>query len=236
MKSDIARVAFSLFFAVTALEAEAEDTQPTESERASQSRNLSQEYAAKLKSALMGAIQAGGPETAIAVCKVEAPAIAKETAASSGWSLGRTALKLRNPANSPDAWERSVLLKFQEQISEGADVKMLEHYETTTKNGERVFRYMKAIPTQGPCLTCHGSNLNRTVKAKIDELYPEDRATGFSLDFLRYLQHANAERPIPLPKRWLHCRRNAKWSALFRRSDGLLVCAGPRLVVYRKPL
>lgn len=185
MKSDIARVALSLFFAVAALEAEAEDIQPTESERASQSRDLSQDYAAKLKNALFRAVEAGGPETAIAVCKVEAPAIAQEKAASSGWSLGRTALKLRNPANSPDAWERSVLLRFQDQIREGADVKMLEYYETTTKNGERVFRYMKAIPTQGPCLTCHGSNLSQTVKAKIDELYPEDRATNFSLGELR---------------------------------------------------
>jgi hypothetical protein len=185
MQRDIARVALSLLFAVAALEAEAEDTPPTESERASQSRELSQDYAAKLKSKLMGAIQAGGPETAIAVCKVEAPAIAKEEAAHSGWSIGRTALKLRNPINSPDAWEKSVLLKFQEQISDGADAETLEYFETTTKNGEHVFRYMRAIPTQAPCLTCHGSNLNRSVKAEIDKIYPEDRATGFSLGELR---------------------------------------------------
>jgi hypothetical protein len=133
----------------------------------------------------MGSLQAGGPEAAIAVCKIKAPAIAKEKAASTGWSIGRTALKLRNPANSPDAWERSVLLRFQEQIREGAEAKNLEHYETTTKNGEGVFRYMRAIPTQAPCLSCHGSNLSQNVKAKIAELYPEDRATGFSLGELR---------------------------------------------------
>ena len=106
MRGRLACIAFSLLFAVAALEAEAEDTPQTESERALQSRNLSQDYAAKLKGTLMGAIQAGGPEAAIAVCKVKAPAIAKEKAASTGWSIGRTALKLRNPANSPDSWER----------------------------------------------------------------------------------------------------------------------------------
>ena len=185
MRGRLACIAFSLLFAVAALEAEAEDTQQTESERALQSRNLSQDYAAKLKGTLMGAIQAGGPEAAIAVCKVKAPAIAKEKAASTGWSIGRTALKLRNPANSPDAWERYVLLRFQDQISDGTEVKNLEHYETTTKNGERVFRYMRAIPTQAPCLICHGSNLSQNVKAKIEELYPEDRATGFSHGELR---------------------------------------------------
>jgi hypothetical protein len=185
MRSGIPQVAFSLLLTVAALEAGAEGTPPTETERASQSRKLSQEYAARLKSTLMGAIQAGGPEAAIAVCKVKAPAIAKEKAASTGWSIGRTALKLRNPANSPDAWERSVLLRFQDQISDGTEAKNLEHYETTTKNSERVFRYMRAIPTQAPCLTCHGSNLSQNVKAKIEELYPEDRATGFSHGELR---------------------------------------------------
>ena len=185
MRGRLACIAFSLLFAVAALEAEAEDTPQTESERALQSRNLSQDYAAKLKGTLMGAIQAGGPEAAIAVCKVKAPAIAKEKAASTGWSIGRTALKLRNPANSPDAWERYVLLRFQDQISDGTEVKNLEHYETTTKNGERVFRYMRAIPTQAPCLICHGSNLSQNVKTKIEELYPEDRATGFSHGELR---------------------------------------------------
>lgn len=185
MRGGLACIAFSLLFAVAALEAEAEDIPQTESERALQSRNLSQDYAAKLKGTLMGAIQAGGPEAAIAVCKVKAPAIAKEKAASTGWSIGRTALKLRNPANSPDAWERYVLLRFQDQISDGTEVKNLEHYETTTKNGERVFRYMRAIPTQAPCLICHGSNLSQNVKAKIEELYPEDRATGFSQGELR---------------------------------------------------
>ncbi|WP_069438190.1 Tll0287-like domain-containing protein [Methyloceanibacter methanicus] len=178
-------VALMLLFAVPALEAAAENAEPTEAERADQSRHLSKTYGEKLKSALVRAIKAGGPETAIAVCNVSAPAIAKRDTASSGWSLSRTALKLRNPKNAPDAWERSVLLKFQDQIDQGADIATLEHYETTTKDGERVFRYMKAIPTQGPCLTCHGSNVSPSVKAKIAEFYPEDQATGFALGDLR---------------------------------------------------
>lgn len=185
IKSSIAGVAVSLVLVAMAQEAPAEDTPPSEPERAAQSRQLSQDYSARLKTALVRAVQAGGPETAIAVCKVEAPAIAKDEAIRSGWSIGRTALKLRNPVNSPDAWERGVLLRFQEQISAGADPKKLEHYETTTKDGERVFRYMKAIPTQAPCLACHGSDLSQSVKARVEELYPEDRATGFSLGDLR---------------------------------------------------
>jgi len=181
MRLKPASVTVSLFLAAASTAA----AEPTEAERADQSRHLSKTYGEKLKDALVRAMKAGGPETAIALCNVAAPELAEQGSASSGWSLGRTALELRNPANAPDAWERSVLLEFQDKINQGADAKTLEHYETTTEDGERMFRYMKAIPTQGPCLTCHGSNVSPSVKAKIAEFYPEDEATGFALGELR---------------------------------------------------
>ncbi|MEM7400293.1 MAG: DUF3365 domain-containing protein [Pseudomonadota bacterium] len=175
----------SLFLAASTPAAAADGADQTEAERADQSRHLAKTYGKGLKSALVRAMKAGGPETAIAVCNVAAPEIAKRNTDSSGWSLGRTALKLRNPANAPDDWERSVLLQFEDKIAQGADVAALEHYETTTKDGKPLFRYMKAIPTQGPCLTCHGSNVSPSAKAKISELYPKDQATGFALGELR---------------------------------------------------
>ena len=181
--------------AAAAATAAAQDTEPTDAERAAQSRALAKDYAKRLQSALIRAIEAGGPETAIALCHTAAPAIAKKKSGASGWSLGRTALKLRNPKNAPDAWERDVLLKFQDQIEQGADIAALEHYETTTKDGKDVFRYMKAIPTKGPCLTCHGPNVSASVKEKIAELYPEDQATGFSLGELRGA--FTIEQPLP---------------------------------------
>lgn len=179
-------VFFSIFcVAAATLGAAAKNAEPTEAERAAQSRDLSNDYAKQLQNTLIRAIEAGGPETAIALCHTAAPAIAKKKSTISGWSLGRTALRLRNPTNAPDAWERDVLLKFLDQLEQGADIATLEHYETTTKDGKSVFRYMKAIPTQGPCLACHGPNVSASVKKKITELYPEDQATGFSLGDLR---------------------------------------------------
>ena len=38
---------------------------------------------------------------------------------------------------------------------------------------------MKAIPTGGLCLQCHGEVLDPAVAGKIAELYPDDQATGF---------------------------------------------------------
>lgn len=187
---------FSIFcISAATLGSAAENAEPTEAERATQSRDLSKDYAKRLQSALIRAIEAGGPETAIALCHTAAPAIAKKKSTSSGWSLGRTALRLRNPKNAPDQWEHDVLLKFQDQLEQGADIATLEHYETTTKDGKIVFRYMKAIPTQAPCLACHGQNVSASVKKKIAELYPEDQATGFSIGDLRGA--FTIEQPLP---------------------------------------
>ncbi|MFT6919058.1 MAG: hypothetical protein ACJA2G_001693 [Cognaticolwellia sp.] len=48
-----------------------------------------------------------------------------------------------------------------------------------------VLRYMKAIPTGGLCLACHGSKLADDVSSKVNELYPNDQATGFKLGDIR---------------------------------------------------
>jgi len=41
---------------------------------------------------------------------------------------------------------------------------------------------MKALPTQGLCLNCHGGpdKIAGEVKAKLAELYPADKAVGYS--------------------------------------------------------
>ena len=44
---------------------------------------------------------------------------------------------------------------------------------------------MKAIPTQALCLNCHGELMSTPVKAKIKQLYPGDKATGFKVGDIR---------------------------------------------------
>ncbi len=51
--------------------------------------------------------------------------------------------------------------------------------------GDRLFRYMRAIPVGEMCLTCHGTDVRTDVKAEIARLYPEDKALGFKLGELR---------------------------------------------------
>ncbi len=61
----------------------------------------------------------------------------------------------------------------------------LERSEVADVGGVPTFRYMKAIPTAEPCLTCHGVNVAEPVKAKLAQLYPQDQATGFKAGDIR---------------------------------------------------
>ena len=68
----------------------------------------------------------------------------------------------------------------------GAVAKSLSHAEIVEEDGQRVFRFVKAIPTAQPCLNCHGGdNVKPEVEAKLAELYPDDQARGFSVDQMR---------------------------------------------------
>ena len=83
-------------------------------------------------------------------------------------------------------WELAVLRKFQEQAVAGGDPARLEHYEiVTTPEGDKLFRYMKGIPTGDICLACHGTDLKADVKAEIVRYYPDDKAVGYQLGELR---------------------------------------------------
>jgi hypothetical protein len=141
----------------------------------------------ELKGALEKAIAGGGPASAVVVCKAAAPVITADSAAKSGWDVGRTALKLRNPAaNSPDDWERGVLLAFEQRKAAGEDPTTMAHAEVIqNEDGTEVFRFMKAIPTAEVCLSCHGSALIPEVAAAIDAAYPEDDARGFAVGDIR---------------------------------------------------
>lgn len=151
-----------------------------------QARKAAKELGQGLKAQLMAAIEADGPISALAVCRTIAPELGAQLSQQSGLSVGRTALRVRNPANSPDDWERGVLADFAAKIAAGTDPQTLEHAETVTDpTGAETFRYMKAIPMgTKPCLTCHGVP-EPALKAEITRLYPQDQATGFKPGELR---------------------------------------------------
>ena len=150
-----------------------------------QSRLLTAELGTQLKAELTAAMAAGGPSAAIGVCSSRAQAIAAALSTDSGATVRRTALKLRNTANAPDQIEHLILRQFEQELASGAFEGPLEAAFEINRGGQKERRYMRAITTEGVCLTCHGTNVTPEVSSAIARVYPQDRATGFESGSLR---------------------------------------------------
>jgi hypothetical protein len=149
------------------------------------SRDLSTQLGKELKAELGAAIEKGGPVAAIDVCRSRAPAIAARLSAESGARVGRTALKVRNSGNAPDDLERAVLEQFAGDLASGRVEGPLEAAFEIKREGGIERHYLRAIPTEALCLTCHGETLAPELAAAIAREYPNDQATGFKLGELR---------------------------------------------------
>ncbi|MCL7750936.1 DUF3365 domain-containing protein [Guyparkeria hydrothermalis] len=137
-----------------------------------------QAFGTTLKGELQAAMKEGGPMAAVQVCNERAPEIAADMSQESGYTLRRTSLKPR--ATPPTDWERAVLEEFEARKANGTPVAEIAWHEVKEIDGEQQLRFMKAIPTEGVCLTCHGQDVDPKLKAEIDRLYPDDQATGFA--------------------------------------------------------
>jgi len=163
-----------------------------------QSRQLTMQLGGQLKGELTKAIAEGGPMAAIDVCYTRAPEIAAQLSKSSGARVGRTALRVRNPSNAPDGLERSVLEQFAADLGSGPIDRPLEAAFEIRRGDAVERRYMRAIPTDAVCLTCHGKTLAPELAAAIARNYPGDQATGFELGQLRGAFSVTWP-PAPLP-------------------------------------
>ena len=156
----------------------------TEAEIAGAKTTIKQ-YAAALQTELKTAMQTGGPVAAIGVCNTQAMPITAQVAAEHGIQLSRVSLKNRSPANVPNEWQTAVLQDFNRQQAAGKDITKLAWSETVNTDSGREFRFMKAIPTAEVCLKCHGSQLAPEVSQVLSDIYPEDKATGYSVGDIR---------------------------------------------------
>jgi hypothetical protein len=148
-------------------------------QRTDAARAAAMDYGARLLAELQKAIAAGGPVNALGVCSIAAPKLAAEKSAEHKMTIRRTALKIRQPKNAPDAWELKQLQDFERRKAAGESPAKIEIGEYVDRGGKKIFRYMKAIPTGAVCLNCHGAALTPAVTARLKELYPGDQATGF---------------------------------------------------------
>lgn len=139
-----------------------------------------------LKGELQTAMKAGGPINALGVCNTRAPEIAGSISAEKGLQISRVSLKNRNPdMGTPNEWQTAVLNTFEERKAAGEGLQTIAYSEVVEQDGKHEFRFMKAVPTGGVCLTCHGEAIAPEVSAKINELYPNDKATGYQAGDIR---------------------------------------------------
>ena len=146
---------------------------------------LADRFQADLQGQLQAAMKTGGPVGAIGVCQQAAPAIAANLSEESGAEVRRIALKERNPAAAPERELRGRL----EQLAAApltADGKPAVMQWTSGSGADARAHFMRAIPMkEQPCAACHGTAIAPEVQARLAELYPADKATGFKPGDLR---------------------------------------------------
>jgi hypothetical protein len=162
--------------------ARAEDLVP---EWLTQSRLLAQQLGTELKAELTTVLASTGATGAVEVCRTRAPDIAAKLSRESGAIVSRTALRVRNPANAPDDLQRAVLEQFADDLAAGRTELPLEAAVEINRGGRIERRYMRAIPMDAMCQTCHGPQLAPEVASAIAKSYPADQATGFEQGQLR---------------------------------------------------
>jgi hypothetical protein len=178
------RVAAVLWIALFPVALPAAESAPA-TEWIEQSRQLALQLGSELKAELGGAMAAGGPVAAVNVCHTRAPEIAARLSAQSGATVGRTALRVRNPSNAPDELQRTLLEQFARELASGTFKPPLEAAFEINRGGQVERHYLRAIPTEALCLNCHGATLAPELAAAIARDYPGDQATGFALGELR---------------------------------------------------
>jgi len=96
-------------------------------------------------------------------------------------SVRRTALKIRNSDNLPDALDIKVMKEYEASIAaktfSPTDIKVVKEGDTT--------RIYKPLITQDVCLKCHGSTISKEIQNEITAHYPNDKAVAFEKGSLR---------------------------------------------------
>lgn len=137
-----------------------------------------------LSSNLMAAMQRGGIVEALPYCSVKAIPLTEGISATKGVELRRLSHKPRNPLNRAEGKELEVLRAFEQSLTEGT---ALQPVVVADEEGRMVFR--APIVLNNPlCLNCHGEpgkDIKSEAQTLLEELYPEDQATGFKLGELR---------------------------------------------------
>ena len=130
------------------------------------------------------AIAKDGPEAAVDVCHLKALPMTNGTVAGLPriTAVKRTSLKLRNPANAPDAADQLALDYIRQQMENGDAPSALLIQRVESPSAAPEWRVYKPLGVTTTCLACHGDPAEQSaaLRAKLSALFPADQATGYN--------------------------------------------------------
>ncbi|MBI5768426.1 MAG: DUF3365 domain-containing protein [Verrucomicrobia bacterium] len=140
--------------------------------------------ATRLITELTTALEAGGPEKAVETCHIKAQPLTNEPIPSLPQivAVKRTSLRLRNPANAPDAAERAALDHLAALTAAARPPPGLLIQKIETDGAAAEWRVYRPVFAQPQCLACHGNPETQSpaLRRLLRERYPQDAATGYA--------------------------------------------------------
>lgn len=133
---------------------------------------------------LKNQMQKGGPIAALEFCSVKAIPITDSLSEVHNARITRISDKNRNPNNTANHAQLDYMEMVQHQLKYGKDYKPM--LEPTSKKPKAYV----PIVTNAMCLQCHGTpgkEISDETYAKIQELYPDDKAIGYQENQVRGL-------------------------------------------------
>ena len=131
---------------------------------------------------LMGAINAKGSAYAVDFCQTKAIHLLDSMSNQLNAQIKRVTDQPRNPDAQANSVELKIINQFKKSLSKGEEM-----VSVLDETDELAIGYYP-ITTNQMCLQCHGStsqDINTKTLAKINQLYPNDKATGYDVNQLR---------------------------------------------------
>ncbi|MFY7993497.1 MAG: c-type heme family protein [Bacteriovoracaceae bacterium] len=162
-----------------------------------------QDLASSLKTGLVSTlslkIKEKGIVAAVPFCHEKVSEIAKMSAGdkSAKYDFGRTSHLIRNEKNKPQDWMLPYIEKFK-GTTQSKKPKIKFPLILKLVSGKRA--YLEPLYVMPMCLQCHGDAVSKDVKAKLNELYPQDQATGFKAGDFRGFIWVKEKEEKPMSK------------------------------------
>lgn len=137
-----------------------------------------------LKSQLKAQLQADPSGlSAIGFCTAQAQLITNEvnTQLPDYAKVRRTSLRTRNSMNKPDRKDIEIMKEIEDSIKNKRATAMM----VRKVNTKEATRYYKPLIAETACLKCHGENISPEIQAVIQESYPDENASHYTLGAFR---------------------------------------------------